>query len=610
MNRYQFAVLTIALLCAHLFAADYYVTTARDHGPGSLRQAMIDADANPDICTIYFALPKSDSAYSPVTGVWTIRPQTALPELNGERTSISGSSQTVLIGDTNPLGPEVEISGYNRTMDGFVISGPNNTVSGLIINGFRTAVIITSAKAIGNSVNACYIGTSYDGTYAIANESGFYVRNGARGTIIGGPGAIYRNIISGNKYDGIVIYSPGTDSTQIMANYIGTTATGTAALGNEMGGIYIFDGPKNTVIGGLTAEVGNVISGSNTLGNIYMGNGITLEDCNATSIYGNCIGTDATGRFPIGNASSGIGIFHSAENKIGLPIGEAANIISGNGIYGIFLRFPQSVHNNISANYIGTNPIHSSGLGNNPSQSDWGAGINLDYGANHNIMANNEITANGPYGVIIRHDSTTSNSFTSNLIYGHTIQGIHNVDGGNKALPPPVLTQASATHVVGTAGPGDYIEIFCDQKDEGEQFIGFAFASPTGEFNWDGEVPGPFVTATATDAEMNTSEFSAAIGLSTGIEDLKTPVQFGLAQNYPNPFNASTTVLFSICQTAHVRVSVHNDLGQEIAVLAEGYRPAGQFTASFQAEGLPSGIYYIRLIAGSRRAQIKALLLK
>jgi photosystem II stability/assembly factor-like uncharacterized protein len=75
--------------------------------------------------------------------------------------------------------------------------------------------------------------------------------------------------------------------------------------------------------------------------------------------------------------------------------------------------------------------------------------------------------------------------------------------------------------------------------------------------------------------------------------------QRGLMQNYPNPFNSATTIPYTITELSHVRLSVFNSLGQEVAVLEDGWRDAGSHTAFFDARALPSGVYFYRLTAGS-----------
>ncbi len=70
---------------------------------------------------------------------------------------------------------------------------------------------------------------------------------------------------------------------------------------------------------------------------------------------------------------------------------------------------------------------------------------------------------------------------------------------------------------------------------------------------------------------------------------------FVLEQNYPNPFNPSTKIRFSIPQSSIVKLSVYNVIGEEIAVLADGFYDAGYHEVNFKSQNLPSGVYLYKL---------------
>ncbi len=88
-----------------------------------------------------------------------------------------------------------------------------------------------------------------------------------------------------------------------------------------------------------------------------------------------------------------------------------------------------------------------------------------------------------------------------------------------------------------------------------------------------------------------------ATGQTVDVEDdfAELPQQVEMAQNFPNPFNPTTTIAFRLQQTQQVRLSVHDVLGREIAVLVDGVQPAGTFQAQFDASNLASGTYIYRL---------------
>jgi hypothetical protein len=77
------------------------------------------------------------------------------------------------------------------------------------------------------------------------------------------------------------------------------------------------------------------------------------------------------------------------------------------------------------------------------------------------------------------------------------------------------------------------------------------------------------------------------------------PSEFSLTQNYPNPFNPRTLVEYALPSDEYVVLTVFNTLGQVVATPVSGYRQAGTHTAEIDAHGLPSGVYFYRLVAGT-----------
>ncbi|MBO6576014.1 MAG: T9SS type A sorting domain-containing protein [Rhodothermales bacterium] len=78
------------------------------------------------------------------------------------------------------------------------------------------------------------------------------------------------------------------------------------------------------------------------------------------------------------------------------------------------------------------------------------------------------------------------------------------------------------------------------------------------------------------------------------------PEGYTLRQNYPNPFNPTTSITFDLPTQADVSLRVFDVLGREVAVLAQGTRAAGSHTVTFEAAGMPSGLYLYRLDAGDQ----------
>lgn len=88
------------------------------------------------------------------------------------------------------------------------------------------------------------------------------------------------------------------------------------------------------------------------------------------------------------------------------------------------------------------------------------------------------------------------------------------------------------------------------------------------------------------------------------------PREFVLASNHPNPFNPTTVISFTLPEASHVRLSVYNMLGQEVARLVDAVRETGEHQARFDASSLPSGLYVYMIEAGQHRASRTMVLLK
>jgi hypothetical protein len=88
------------------------------------------------------------------------------------------------------------------------------------------------------------------------------------------------------------------------------------------------------------------------------------------------------------------------------------------------------------------------------------------------------------------------------------------------------------------------------------------------------------------------------------------PKEFSLQQNFPNPFNPTTVITYTIPTSLHVRLSIYNMLGQEVTTLVNEMQDAGYKSVSFDANGLPSGMYIYRIIAGAFSDEQKLMLVK
>ena len=87
-------------------------------------------------------------------------------------------------------------------------------------------------------------------------------------------------------------------------------------------------------------------------------------------------------------------------------------------------------------------------------------------------------------------------------------------------------------------------------------------------------------------------------------------VNFSITNLYPNPFNPVTQVDYSVEQAGVLRLSVYNILGQEVAVLHNGYQTEGSYQAVWNASSLASGVYYVNMVMNGQVETKKAVLVK
>lgn len=107
----------------------------------------------------------------------------------------------------------------------------------------------------------------------------------------------------------------------------------------------------------------------------------------------------------------------------------------------------------------------------------------------------------------------------------------------------------------------------------------------------------------------STNIYSLSV-LSLSAEELERVNSFELHQNYPNPFNPTTTISFSLPQSANVSLQVFDVTGRRVATLVDENRPQGTYNEVFDASSLSSGLYFYRLTAGSFSSVEKMVLIK
>ena len=506
----------------------------------------------------------------------------------------------------NNFGVTIQSCGSGNTIGCLVLDGGNlisgNTNSGVFIEGS------TFNAVVGN-----FIGTDRLGTAAIGNGIGVNLLNAGDnliGFLPGGPG----NVISGNVGDGILIKNnPATSAPMfniVQGNLIGTSTTGLAAVPNGGAGVEL-DGSSGNEIGCTEPEEGNVISGNSGEGvEITGGAGNNL-------VQGNFIGVGLDSTTALGNGGSGVEIYSTAllpstDNFVGLgslPEESERNRFASKARTAAASQPDDGKPNRFSSRKQNASRHRSrTSSPRNAGAKVSGAAIlfpdlpqtTLAPGAN--IIANNnedgvKISSAGDVNNIISQNSIYSNGKLGiNLVAATdpasgTQEGVTDNDSGDGDDGPnhlqnfPEISDAAASTqtVTGTldssiGGPFT-IEFFknvdCDGSGygEGKTYFGstqtnggnFSFVAPAGTFT-----VGQIITATATDASGNTSEFSfcftatpTSAGANLYIEktDSPDPVTFGNALTY-------TVTVFNNGPTAATNVEVTDNLPASVTFVS------------------------------------------
>ncbi len=483
------------------------VTNVDDSGSGSLRNALLNATTNGGANTIEFDIPGFNS------GPFVIKLNSPLPPVPNA-TTIDGTTQADNSGiDPNLNGPDIFIDGSDlRVTSVLTITTSQSVIRGVGINGGKgTGILITGAKATGNRVEGCYIGTDSTAFSAASpsNATGISITNGASNNVIGGPALISRNIISGNTSNGIFIDGANTKSNQILNNIIGLNRLLTEKIGNGNHGIVIQNKATGTQVGMASDEMssGNFIGGNVGHGILLVGTTTTLN-----TIQANMIGTNAS-HANLGNGEDGIRIAGGAsQTTIGGTAGTTANTIAFNGGSGVKVgtdvKDATTLRNTISQNSIFGNSKPGIDLGDvGPTEND----------ENDSDKGPNELL-NTP---VITNLTTVGGQLTINGRYGPSgvkgnIEVFATFPGGTNAQPNQIfldVVPVSSTFVVTVTKPEDQSTI----------------------------------SATFTDDQGNTSEFSDEVPVESGNPDL-TVQNLEVVPITPAP-GSQVAVSFNIANT-------------------------------------------------------------
>jgi uncharacterized repeat protein (TIGR01451 family) len=461
-------------------SATFAVTTTADGGPGSLRQAILDANASPGTDLVTFAIAG--------TAPFVVAPLTPLPPV-ADTLTIDATTQPgaepgvpviVLSGASAPVGadgltleapactvrglgivafpgsglvvraPDCVIegnvvgAGQGNGESGIVLDGASNTTVGGTTPAARNVVSGNGAYGIfvlggsGNRIQGNFVGTNAAGSAALANAFDGVLVAASSNNVVGGTAPGAGNVISGNGAVGVYVDAPGATGNIVQGNFIGLDATGAVRLGNGAEGVFV-DGAGGNTVGGTTPAARNVISANGLAG-------VTITDPDATDnlVQGNFVGTDATGLLDRGNALEGVYLLDAPENTIGGAVAGARNVLSGNDEEGVEIFGALSAGNRIEGNYVGVAASGDRDLGNRL------AGIRVDSAPSNTVGGGNTVSGNDGPGVEVLGADSTGNAVAGNRI-GTDATGTAPI--GN-ALDGVVLGNASGETLVGGTGTG------------------------------------------------------------------------------------------------------------------------------------------------------------
>ena len=450
------------------YAAVYAVNSTADTDDGvcsvarcTLRDAIKAANANPGTSLILFNIG---------SGPQVIPLSSQLPAVTNQ-VSIDGTFQPGYAGS-----PLIVLDGQNMVADGLVLSADTSKVKALVVCRFTESGIVLNSGS--NAIQGNYVGVDPSGSSAKPNgRYGIFV-NGGSANEIGGEGPGDGNVISGNGSDGLHI--TGGANNLVHGNRVGTDAGGVSAIPNGGSGVVV----ENSVggqVGCTVTSARNVISGNS-------GSGVLVTGSAATGVLvgTNFIGTNASGSGPLANAGSGVRISAGAHGNTigGTGSSDSGNRIAYNAGAGVLLDPNAGVGNVIQRNSIFSN-----------------GGLGIDLGGD-GVTPNHSGPASGPNE--LQNFPTLSSAISS---------------GGNTTISGILNSVASASFTV---------EFFSSSSQDrsgygqGQTFLGSASVTTDGGGNAVINVAlpasvaaGSFVTATATNSNGSTSEFSKAIAIQT-----------------------------------------------------------------------------------------------
>ena len=496
-------------------SATFTVTNVSDSGPGSLRQAIMDANNGSGDAVITFAIPG--------TGPFKISPSTDLDAIDVpvvvDGYSEPGSSRATA---SLPAHIEIQIDGGGIVPEGIQVSDSSGTttVEGLSVTNFTDCGICLDGD--GQVAEGNYVGLAPDGSTEGANATG--IQSLATGDVVGGttPGA--RNVIdTGGDVNNAGVYSRGLFTT-VEGNWIGLNAAGTVGLGE--GNDIVFASATSSLV------FGNVLTGDDT-GNVW---GVWSVESSQTVVSGNLIGTNPAGTAALGSLDKGVHLQADTDAVIGASPAGGGNVIASSAT-GVDVN--GGLRATVSGNHIGVDATNTVALPN------FDVGVFVDSGGTARLSGNtiahsaaegvgvglspsdaatatveqNSIFDNGFLGIDLGNDGVTANDGPGDGDAGpNSLQNFPILSsvttGASTTISGTLASTANAPFTVDFYANGD---LDGSGFAEGQRWLGSQSvttdAGGVASFTVTGlaaSTAGELFTATATNAAGETSEFSVS----------------------------------------------------------------------------------------------------
>lgn len=542
-----------------------------------------------------------------------------------------------------------------------VIGGPTAAEANYIAGNAQHGIYLqedTSTRVEGNFIGLNHLGATLPNGF-----DGIALLGAANTTIRG-------NTIVANGGSGISFRDDGptpATNTVIEGNDIGTNADGDSGLGNESNGVFCRNA-SSVRIGGPDPGQGNKIAYNGGTNPLFDGVAFT-DTCTEIVLLQNGIfensglGIDFCPSFPSGCDAVTPNDFPDADGLTNFPIITSATDDGTETKIGFRLealpnrpyrvelfrigRADPSGHGE-GKSFSGAQSVTTDGAGvatgsfmipavdfpagqwasttatlynqDNPPEplrtSEFSEAVQVEAistGPDYDLVASNTSPLSVAPGGSVGFDYTITNTtaaavsgqfwYTARTAGGATVAQAVIVSG---SLPGGASTSGTYTQAVPSNAPaGTYTYCLRIGSFPGSVFDEECFAltvtnaprQPGGATTWAVRDVTPWAPTTRSTAAPQASS-------QAGV-----PERFALHAAYPNPFNPSATLRFEVPEAAHVRLTVHDALGREVAVLVNGPVEAGSHTARFEAGALPSGVYLARLTSESGFAQTQRLTL-